>query len=214
MSRFFSTSYSKAIAVTMLVALVVGIPLVAISVKNQQQLQQLAWSVSQSANSICSSSGSAIIHVSFTNTESSGSSNAMKVTVTDQQTHKIVDLGTIQPGQTQIGDIDTGNSTISSGTVIFYLSWANGRSGTDQRTANYSAITCHAPTATNTPTPQNTNTPTPRPTNTLTPTFTPTPTPTPTPTVTPQITETPTPSVCVTPGQVSNVRIVCPNCTQ
>ena len=73
------------------------------------------------------------------------------------------------------------------------------------------------PTPTSNPsfTPTLTLTPTFKPTPTLTPspTLTLTPTPTPTPTPTSNLSITPTIPACFPPGQVTNVRISCPNCT-
>ncbi len=65
------------------------------------------------------------------------------------------------------------------------------------------------PTPTHTPTPTLPPSVTPTVTNTPTPTHTPTPTPSATPTITP----TPTIPACPVPSPVTNVRIICPNCS-
>lgn len=155
----------------------------------------LAWNTSQSANASCVQSGAAI-HVSFTNTETN-KSQAMKVVAKDNQTGASVDLGTVAAQQTVSGDIATGKTSLNNGTVTFSLTWANGQSGSDSRTASYNSVSCQpnpTPTPTQAPTPTITVTPTCTPTPTVTPTATPTVTPTETPSVTPTETPTPTPT--------------------
>ncbi len=152
----------------------------------------LAWTTSQSAQAACSSDSHATIAVSFTNTESN-SSLGMNVIATDSQTGTINNMGTVAAQQTKTAIMTTGQNSLNNGTVTFHLTWASGASGTDQRTASYSSVTCQAPT----PTPTTAPTPTP----TVAPTATPTPTSTPTPTVAPTATPTPTsaPTPSVTP---------------
>ncbi len=113
----------------------------------------------------------------------------MNVTATDQQTGKSVDMGSIQGGDTKTDAIDTEETTLNAGSVTFNLSWTNGQSGTDTRTASYNAVSKCTPTPT--------------------PTLTPKPTPTPTPTTPPG---SPTPTICPTLAPVKNVHIICPNC--
>ncbi len=144
-----------------------------------------AWSTDQSAQALCLANSTGAIRFSFTNKETNNS--PMNVSVKDSQTGATFNLGTINDQQTKTGEIDTGKSNLSNGTITFYLTWTN-KSGSDSRTANYSAITCVAPTAT----------PTPRPSATPTPTSTPMPSATPTPTETPVPSATPTPTVAVT----------------
>ncbi len=155
----------------------------------------LAWGTSQSVNATCIDSGAAI-HVSFTNTESS-KSQTMHVVAEDTQTGKSVDLGTIEAQETKVADIKTGQTSINSGAVTFHLEWANGQSGSDTRSAGYSAVTCEMPTQT--PAPSQTPAPTP------TCVVTPTPTETPTPTITPTETLTVTPTVTITPTPITVV---------
>jgi len=185
----------KFIAITLAVIALVVIPITLIQVQSEQNTQQNAetilWETTQSASTQCAADGSgAAISVSFTNTESRSSSTAMNVTATDQQTGKSVNMGSIQGGDTQTDAIDTGKTTLNAGSVTFNLSWTNGQSGTDTRTANYNAVSKCIPTPT--------------------PTLTPTPTtPPPTPTLPPG---SPTPTICPTLGPVKNVHIICPNC--
>lgn len=153
-----------------------------------------AWSTGQSATAICNNAGQGVINVSFTNQETSASMG-MNVTVKDNQTGDSTNLGTIASQQTKNGSINTGKNTLNNGTVTFFLTWASGNSGTDQRTANYSGVTCQSaiPTPTKAPTPTPTKEITPTPTNAPTPT--PTKEVTPTPTSQPSITPTVTPAV-------------------
>jgi hypothetical protein len=178
----------KFIAITLAVIALIVIPLTLIEVQSQQSLQQNAetilWYTSQNASSACATDGSgAIISATFTNTESRSSSTDMNVTVKDQQTGDSVNLGSIRGGDSKTGTIKTGRTKLNASSVTFALSWTDGHSGTDSRTASYKAVSdCTPP---------------------------PTPTPTPTPTVPPGV---PTPTVCPTLSPVKNVHIVCPNC--
>ena len=145
-----------------------------------------AWETAQSAEAICSSEGIAKINVSFTNNEQSKSIN---VEAEDQQTGEKISLGSIEKGQTKTGEIDTKKESILNGIVIFSLTWTDGMSGSDKRSAKYKSISCLKPSPTPTLTPQ------PTPTVTVEPTPTPTETPIPTPTSTPIPTPTQTPNV-------------------
>jgi hypothetical protein len=201
-------STSKLLLVAFFLVALVVIPIGVIQVQQQQEFRQRAqvitvqWLTSQSASTSCPAQGSgAVIQVSFKNTEPNKSSLSMNVSAVDLQTNKSVSLGNIAGGQTKTGQIQTGKTTLSSGTVKFNLKWTDGHSGTDNRTAAYKAVgNCKPPTDTPTPSPTPTNTPGPTPTGTLTPT--------PTPTKVPSA----TPTICPTLGPVKNVHIECPNC--
>lgn len=214
------------IGILILVLLIGGIPLTLSQTQVQQILSGRAWSTSQSANAACTISGTVAINVKFSNTESNRS---MIVNVYDSQSGKSVSLGTVYASQTKTGVINTGRTSLNSGSVTFKLAWADSPNVTDSRTASYNSVsTCIAPTPTPTrrpsPTPTRipTRAPTPTPTGipTPTPTRRPTPTPTrvltPTPTRRPTPTPTgvyPTPTKCPTPGTVKNIQIKCPYCT-
>lgn len=180
------------IIITIAVLALIILPITLVEVQNFQNARQNAesimWLTNQSASSACATDGTgAIISATFTNTELPSSSTEMNVTVKDNQTGKTADLGSIQGGDTRTGTIQTGKSSLQAGTVTFNLSWTNGQSGTDTRTANYYAVSqCIAPT----PTPTITTTPTPVPSGQ----------------------PTPTPTICPTLAPVKNVKIICPNC--
>jgi hypothetical protein len=126
----------------------------------RSQASEVQWTTAQSASAACTASGIAAITATFTNTETS-SSKAMKVIVKDNQTGKSVDMGTVNARQTKTTTIDTGRTSLSSNKVTFNLSWANGSSGTDSRTASYPAVsTCPMPTKIPTPTISKSPTPT------------------------------------------------------
>lgn len=147
----------------------------------------IAWATAQSAQSECSSRNTVLIKVSFTNKEKT---RAMNVEAKDEQTGKNTNLGAIEGGQTKTGDIDTNIDSIMDGVVIFYLTWTDGGSGSDKRSAQYKSVSCAKPS----PTPAVTPTPTTTPRETPTPTISPTPTIIPTSTPIPTITLTPTPT--------------------
>lgn len=182
----------KFITITIALIALIVIPFTLIEVQSQQSLKQNAetilWQTTQSASTACASNGSgALISATFTNTEPRSSSTAMDVTVKDQQTGKTANMGSILGGDTRTATINTGRSSLNAGSVTFALSWSDGHSGTDSRTASYKAVSkCVA-----------------------TPTPTPTKKPTPTPTTPPG---QPTPTICPTLGPVKNVHINCPNC--
>jgi len=180
----------KFITISLAILALVIIPLTLIEVQSQTNIKQNAesilWVTDQSASTACATDGSgANIAVSFTNSETPSSSTEMNVTAKDQQTGDSVNMGSIQGGATSI--IKTGETSLQAGTVTFALSWTNGQSGTDSRTATYTAVNNCVPT----------------------PTPTPLSSPTPTPTTPPGM---PTPTICPTLQPVQNVKIICPNC--
>lgn len=158
-----------------------------------------AWLTKQNAGAYCTDEGTVGINVSFSNTEPDKPIWCMKVVAIDQQSGKRIDFGNVNAGDTVTGDIDIGESSITSGQVKFELTWCDGRSGSDVRYAQYDATTCQEPS----PTPTLTPTLTPTPPETITPSPSTTPgvtvTPTPTQGVTPSITLTPTPGISTTP---------------
>lgn len=186
----------KFIFFTLAILAVVIIPLTLIEVQSRQNLEQNAesifWITDESASTACAPDGSgANIAVTFTNSEAPSTSTAMNVTATDQQTGKSVNMGSIAGGKTNTSIIETGKTSLKAGEVSFALSWTNGQSGTDTKTANYNAVSqCVAqvtPTLTTTPA-QPTQTPAPLPSG------------------------TPAPTICPTLEPVQNVKIICPNC--
>lgn len=188
-----STLWAIAFFVTALIGTVVTI----IQIQNQQDVRTRAtgdttvtWQTSQFAVTSCPTSGdSAVIIVSFSNLEQNRSDTAMNIKAVDQQTNKSTTISNIRGGETKTAVIETGRTTLSAGTVKFTLTWTDGHSGTDSRSANYKAVSnCNPPTTT--------------------PTQGPTVTPTNAPTGTPS----PTPTVCPTLEPVKNVHIECPNC--
>jgi hypothetical protein len=202
---FFKTTKGLLTLGFLTIALI-AIPVTVYLVQQQQSLQQNAWYTTQSASASCDSNGKVVISAQFTNTEQSDAANAMIVVVKDLQTGSQTSLGVVNPSQSKSGTIQTSSASLPAGVVQFTLTWANGRQGTDTRSANYSAVTtCAQPTATPTLTPTLTPTitltPTLTPTITLTPTLTPTITLTPTVTiiVTGSLTPTDTPTVTLTP---------------
>jgi hypothetical protein len=215
----FFRAHKKAIVIVgFLIVSLIGVPLTVIFLQQTQIFQQQAWKTSQSASAACGPDGKVVITANFSNTEPSGASNAMDVTVRDTVTGGTVNIGTVNPGQTKSGTIQTTRTSITAGGVIFSLTWTNGRSGTDTRTASYPAVAAcsqpsPSPTVTPTPTlpqPSPSSSPTPTPTSSPTPSEVPTATPTdvptgtptetPTPTVTIALTETPTPTSTPPPG--------------
>src|SRR5258708_3773542 len=139
MKHLFSSP--KFITISLAVIALLVIPFTLILIQSQQNFRQnaetITWLASQSASSACSTTGSgALISATFTNTESRTASLEMNVTVKDQQTGKSANMGSIQGGATKTITIATGKSTLSAGSVTFSLSWTDGHSGTDTRTAS------------------------------------------------------------------------------
>lgn len=118
--------------------LLIGIPLTVIALQQTQIFQQFAWGTRQSAEAICEpEEGGAIINVSFTNTENSKS---MDVVAKDLQSGKTVDLGTVKPKETKKGIIETESIELAKGSILFTMTWTDGSSGTDTRSAEYDAV--------------------------------------------------------------------------
>ncbi len=131
----------------------VGIPLTLYSLQHQQIFQQFAWSTQQTAVTKCSADdGSAVIIVTFANTESS---KDITVTANDLQTGKFVNLGTVKHQNVKTANILTGTNSLASGSILFHLSWADGSAGTDQLSASYQAVSnCPVPQTNFCPNPQ------------------------------------------------------------
>ena len=107
----------------------------------QQRLISKAWSTSESAKAQCNEKGEAEIAVQFRNTETNNSL-AMNVSAKDVQTGLTVNLGTVSPLTSTTAAIQTHRSQIDASSVIFFLSWTNNASGTDQRGATYARVSC------------------------------------------------------------------------
>jgi len=208
MSLSFFKTRKGLLVLGFLVVALIAIPATVYLVGQQQNLQQNAWYTSQSASAVCGSNGNIVISAQFTNTEPTGAANSMIVVAKDLQTGLQVSLGVVNPTESKTGTIQTSASSLSAGVVQYTLTWADGRSGSDIRSASYNAVAACAvptstPTSTPTLTPSNTPTPTisptPIPGATATPTNTPTNTPTPTLTSSPTPTHTPTPTLTNAP---------------
>ncbi len=195
-------SLPKIIGGISLLVIVFALGVTVSQVQRQQDIRQRAtgqqWLTDQSAETACPTDNSGVqIKVSFSNTEPPGDVYAMKVTATDERTTRTTDLGTINPGQTKNGVINTGRATVQAGNVSFKLTWADGHPGEDSRTASYQAAgPCASPS------------PTKEPTSTPSVSITMTPSPTQKPSTTPSPSSTP----CPTPGTANNVRVECPYC--
>jgi hypothetical protein len=159
MKSRFPFSLPVVLEIVFFIGVIIGIPFAIIQLQQQQDTRSRAqnevfWNVSQSASTSCPSDGSgAVIKVTFKNSEAAKSSTAMDVKATDKQTGKSITMTNIQGGQTKNGEIKTGKSSLSAGTVEFALTWTDGHSGTDKRTANYNAISNCNTQATPTPKP-------------------------------------------------------------
>lgn len=151
------------------------IPLTIIQVQNQQNLSQeaseIVWATDESAEAICPDNREGVvIKATFKNTEPRKSSTDMTIVVKDQQTGKSVTMGTVRGGESKTVQIQTERQTINAGSVTFTLTWTDGHSGKDSRTASYNAVkNCIKPT----PTPSPTSEPTQGPTPTVCPTLPP-----------------------------------------
>lgn len=110
-------------------------------IRNRTSLTSDAWSTNQTATAQCTNDGIELT-VSFTNTESNNASNCMNVTVRDLQHNKEVDLGQIQPGETRTQTIMLSETQVDNGQVKFDLAWCDGRTGSESRIAQYTALTC------------------------------------------------------------------------
>ena len=203
-------SSSALFAVLFITAALIGTPIAIFALQQQQEIRQradttVAWATDQSATSSCPAVGtSAIITVSFSNTEPNLNSLSMDVSVVDRQSGKSVSLGSIRGGQTKTGVIQTGKATLASGTVDFNLKWTDGHSGTDSRTASYRSVSNCYPSN---PTPTTPKYPSTSP-------AVPTPSGKPYSTPKPSVVPYPSPTICPTLGPVKNVRIDCPNCPE
>jgi hypothetical protein len=100
-----------------------------------------AWRTSQDASAACEGS-QPVISWEFTNTEPNEDRLAMDVTVTDSTSGQTSGPVTANPGDTVSGTLDISDNVLTAGTITFDLTWTDGRSGIDSRTAHYDAVTC------------------------------------------------------------------------
>ena len=119
-----------------------AIPLTVFFLQNQQIFNQFASSTPQSATSSCdSTSGDAVINVSYTN--STGAPN-VDVVVKDLQSGKSIDLGTVAQQQTGMGVINTGQTSLNANGVVFTLTSPT-QNYTNTVSASYNLVnTCPA----------------------------------------------------------------------
>ncbi|MDE2026706.1 MAG: hypothetical protein KGJ07_09540, partial [Patescibacteria group bacterium] len=99
--------------------------------------------------------------------------DSLDVTVKDNQTNQSVDLGKVDPGQTNNGTINTNQQSVNDGSVTFTIVKDGDPSNSDTQNVSYTAVSCSGgPTAspTNGPTATPTDFPTSTPTSTPTPT--------------------------------------------
>src|SRR5260221_628228 len=117
-------SSNRILASLLLVLLIIGGVFTFWQIRKSQELrnhaQSVTWYTAQSVNTVCNTNGTISITVSFTNAEATRS---MIVSAKDTQSGKSINLGTIDPGKTKTGQIDTGMSVANAGTIEFKLAW-------------------------------------------------------------------------------------------
>jgi hypothetical protein len=104
-----------------------------------------AWSFRASVDRTCTASGVQLV-VHFANTEPKGS-QVMTVSATDTQTNKSVTLGSVIPGKSGQGTIDTALQSVKAGKVRIDLAWASDPKSHDQQLVQYGAFGCDPPPA-------------------------------------------------------------------
>lgn len=135
-------SFFRRLSAVLAVLLAVGIAAVGLASAAE------AWTVSASASVICSSNNTAVLEGTFLNQEGD-SSGDMNVTMTfgslSDGPRLVEHTGKDAQGNptksTGNFSIDTGQATVSDGTVTFKETWVN-RSGSDSRTVNFAAKSC------------------------------------------------------------------------
>lgn len=125
----------------LILLLLIGIVFTVYQVQKQQELrgkaEDLNWITNQTAESSCSSSGTVVIKVNIQNKETNKN---LDITATDLQSNISIDLGTITPGSSASGEIDTKLTKVNLGTVRFELVWSNDHNKKSIREAAYSAV--------------------------------------------------------------------------
>jgi hypothetical protein len=104
-----------------------------------------AWSFHASVDRTCTASGVQLT-VHFANTEPKPS-QIMTVSATDTQTNKSMTLGTVAPGKSGLGTIDTAVQSVKAGKVRLDLGWASDPKAHDQKLLAYGAFGCDPPPA-------------------------------------------------------------------
>jgi hypothetical protein len=104
-----------------------------------------AWSFRASVGRTCTASGVQLT-VHFANIEPKAA-QVMTVSATDTQTNKSVLLGSVTPGKSGLGTIDTALQSVKAGKVRIDLAWASDPKSHDQRLLSYGAFGCDPPPA-------------------------------------------------------------------
>lgn len=121
-----------------------AIPLTIFTLQNQTIFKQNASSDQQTATASCdSTTGTAVINITFNNTKSDKDVN---VVAKDLQSGKTLELGTVAKLQSKTVKIDSGLKSLLANGVTFTMTNADNTPGTDTATANYKSVsTCPAP---------------------------------------------------------------------
>ena len=105
----------------------------------------VAWSFHASVDRTCTASGVQLT-VHFANTEPKPS-QIMTVSATDTQTNKSVTVGSVAPGKSGQGTIDTALQSVKAGKVRVDMAWASDPKTHDQQLLAYGAFGCDPPPA-------------------------------------------------------------------
>jgi hypothetical protein len=111
---------------------ILGIIVVVLLAKQQQDVRQHASQADLSAVGVCSSNNTIDINISFTNTTAA----TVNVSGRDSKTGKEIALGSVTPGNTVTGTIQTGEQTLDQDMVTFETSAG------ETKTATYTKLDC------------------------------------------------------------------------
>jgi hypothetical protein len=118
--------------IILILVFILGITLTVLLARQQQDIRQRASQTDLSAIGVCSSNNTIDINVSFTNT----SAATINVIARDTKTGKELALGTVTPGSTIIGSIQTELQSLDQNVVTFETSAG------ETKTATYSQLDC------------------------------------------------------------------------
>lgn len=104
-----------------------------------QDIRRDALETFQSAEAVCTPDMFASIRVSFANKQPDEPQLALRVLAVDEQTGEQVDMGIVEPGESKTATLTTTNASLLDGVIRFDLTWADGRTGSDTKYANYVA---------------------------------------------------------------------------
>ena len=101
-----------------------------------------AWKVGHHASAFCNDDAKISFNWSFQNKEPNDTKWDIDLTVKESNSGSTDGPHTVKATKSATGMIDTDLTSVGNGKVVFEMTWTDGRSGVDSRSASYDALEC------------------------------------------------------------------------